>query len=231
MLAFRQKEREAHAAADDERLALVDERVDDLDLIGDLRAAEDGDEGTLRVLEHARERGHLALHEVARVRRKQRRDASCRGMRAMRRAERVVDVGVAELGELLAKRRVVLLLALVEAQVLEQKHIPLAKRRRLRLRVLAHRVACERDRLAEELRQTQGSWAQRELLLEALARRTTEVAHEDDARSVADKLLDGRQCRLDARVVGHDAVGHGNVEIDAHEHALAARVEIVDRLD
>ena len=152
-------------------------------------------------------------------------------MRAMGGAERVVDVGVAELGELLAKRRVVLLLALVEAQVLEQEHVPLAKRRRLRLRVLAHRVARERDRLAEELRQAQGGRAQRELLLEALARRTTEVAHEDDARAVANKLLDGRQCRLDARVVGHDAVGHRNVEIDTHEHALAARVEIVDRLD
>ena len=57
------------------------------------------------------------------------------------------------------------------------------------------------------------------------------MAHEDDARAVADKLLDGRQRRLDARVVGHDAVGHGNVEIDAHEHALAARIEIVDCLD
>ena len=152
-------------------------------------------------------------------------------MRAMGGAERVVDVGVAELGELLAKRRVVLLLALVEAQVLKQEHVPLAKRRRLLLRVLAHRVARERDRLAEKLCQAQGSWAQRELLLEALARRTADVAHKDDARAVADKLLDGRQRRLDARVVGHDAVGHGNVEIDAHEHALAARIEIVDCLD
>ena len=146
-------------------------------------------------------------------------------------AERVVDVGVAELGELLAKRRVVLLLALVEAQVLEQEHVPLAKRRRLLLRVLAHRVARERNWLAEKLRQTQGGWAQRELLLEALARRTAEVAHENDARAVADKLLDGRQRRFDARVIGHDAVGYGNVEINAHENALATRIKLVDGLD
>ena len=146
-------------------------------------------------------------------------------------AERVIDVGVTELGELLAKRGVVFLLALVEAQVLEQEHVPLAKRRRLLLRILAHRVFCERDRLAEKLRQAQGGWAERELLLEALARRTTEVAHENDARAVADKLLDGRQRRFDARVVGHDAVGYGNVEINAHENALATRIKLVDGLD
>ena len=146
-------------------------------------------------------------------------------------AERVIDVGVTELGEFLAKCGVVFLLALVEAQVLEQKHVPLAKRRRLLLRVLAHRIARERDRLAEKLCQSQGSWTQRELLLEALARRTAEMAHEDDARTVADKLLDGRQRRFDPRVIGHDAVGYGNVEINAHENALATRIKLVDGLD
>ena len=149
----------------------------------------------------------------------------------MRRAERVVDVGVTELGELLAKGGVVFLLALVEAQVLEQQHVARAKGSRLRLRVLANRIARERNRLAEELRQAKSSRAKRELLLEALARGAAEVAHEDDARAIADKLLDGRQRRFDARVVSHDAIGHGDVEIDAHEHALVARIKFVDRFD
>lgn len=85
--------------------------------------------------------------------------------------------------------------------------------------------------LPRSSRQAQGGWAERELLLEALARRTAEVAHENDARAVADKLLDGRQRRFDARVIGHDAVGYGNVEINAHENALATRIKLVDGLD
>ena len=42
-------------------------------------------------------------------------------------------------------------------------------------------------------------------------------------------LLMGR-C-ADARIVGADAVGHRHVEVNAYEHALAARFKIVDRGD
>ena len=65
----------------------------------------------------------------------------------------------------------------------------------------------KRDGPAEQLGQALGGRAQRERLLEALARRTAEVAHEDDARAVVDELLDGGQRRADARIVGDDAVG------------------------
>ncbi len=67
----------------------------------------------------------------------------------MRGAERVVDVHVGERGQLLAERGVVLLLALVEAQVLEHEHVAVAQRRGLRARVVAHRVGCEHDGLAK----------------------------------------------------------------------------------
>ena len=57
------------------------------------------------------------------------------------------------------------------------------------------------------------------------------MAHEDDARALRDELLDGGQRRADARVVGDGAVLHRHVEVDAHEHALAARVQLVDGFD
>ena len=149
----------------------------------------------------------------------------------MRGAERVVDVHVAERGQLLAERGVVLLLALVEAQVLQHEHVAVAQRRGLRARVVAHRVGCEHDGLAQQLRELLGGGAQRERLFEALARRAAEMAHEHDARTLRDELLDGGQRGADARVVGDDAVFHRHVEVDAHERAQTVRVQLVDGFD
>ena len=54
------------------------------------------------------------------------------------------------------------------------------------------------------------------------------MAHEDDAGAFVDELLYGRQRSADAGIVSANAVCHGNVEVDTDEHALAARVELVD---
>src|SRR5256885_13155750 len=61
----------------------------------------------------------LGEQEQAGVRREQVRDALRRGVRAVRRAERVVDVQVAALRELAREALVVLRLPWVEARVLE----------------------------------------------------------------------------------------------------------------
>lgn len=151
---------------------------------------------------------------------------------AVRGAERVVHVRLAERGQFLAERGIVLLLALVEAQVLHHQHVAVAQRGGFR---------AGRRRPPCRWQQHTGAWpissesfwgggTQRERLLEALAGRTAEMAHEDDARAVVDEFLDGGQRRADARVVGDGAVLHRHVEVDAHEHALAARVQLVDVL-
>ena len=168
------------------------------------------------------------MHEVAGIGRQKRRDAGGGGMGAVRRAERVVDVCFAELGELLAELGIVLLLALVETKVLENQHLTILKGRCLGLGVWADGVGGERHGATEQLGEAQGRRAQRELLLEALARRTAEVAHEDDAGAFVDQFLDGGQRSADAGIVGADAICHGDVEVDADEHALAACVELVD---
>ena len=149
----------------------------------------------------------------------------------MRRPERVVNVHLSELRELLAEGGIVLLLALVEAEVLHDEHLSVLQRGCLGERVVARDVRRERDGLAEHLGQVQGGGAQRELLLEPLPARAAAVAHEHHARTVADELLDGRERRADAGVVGYDAVLYGNVEVNAHQHALSPGVELVDRLD
>ena len=65
----------------------------------------------------------LALHEQAGVGRQELGDADGRGVRAVGRAEGVVDVDVGVRGELRRELRVVGLLLGVEAQVLEQEHL------------------------------------------------------------------------------------------------------------
>ena len=92
---LRRQERVGHAAADDELVDPVEQRLQDLDLVRDLGPADDRGEGPGRVLEQAREVADLALHEQPGVGRQELRHAHRRGMRAVGRAEGIVDVDVA----------------------------------------------------------------------------------------------------------------------------------------
>ena len=96
-------ERERHAAADDDFVGLVEQVVDELNLVRDLRAAEDREQRTLRMVEHRAERIQFLLHQVA-ARALRKLHAGHRAVIAMRGAEGVVDVNIAELREAGAKR-------------------------------------------------------------------------------------------------------------------------------
>ena len=73
-VALGREEREAHAAADDERVDLGCEGLDDTELVGDLRAAEHDGVGVLGVAGERLQHVHLGLDELARVGREQRGD-------------------------------------------------------------------------------------------------------------------------------------------------------------
>ncbi len=62
-LALRVEERVSHAAADDDCVSFFEQVVDDLDLVGDLRAADDGDEGLVGFSESFAEVGELFFHQ------------------------------------------------------------------------------------------------------------------------------------------------------------------------
>ncbi len=120
----------SHRAAYQELVdAARDERVDDGYLIRDLRAAEDSHKGMLRIIYHAAQVLQLLLHEetcggLLDVP----RDACGRSVCAMRRAEGVVDIEVAEARQLCCESVVVLLLLGVKAQVFEQQHAAVLQR-------------------------------------------------------------------------------------------------------
>ena len=101
------------------RVGPAAEVLEDAELVLDLRAAGDEHERPLDVAEQLAEVRELLLEQQAGVGRKQPGDRLGRGVRAVGRAERVVDVHVAAVRELARVALVVLRLARVEARVLE----------------------------------------------------------------------------------------------------------------
>src|SRR5690606_15939522 len=109
-----------HAAANEQRVDPGDQVLQDGDLVRHLGAADDRGEGALRMLEELAECLNFLLHEEAEIGGEVVRDASRRCMSAMCSTEGIVHVDVAKPGESFGKFGVVLFLAGVEPQVLEQ---------------------------------------------------------------------------------------------------------------
>ena len=101
------QERVGHAADAHDAVRLVDEVLDDENLVRDLGAADDGRERPLhlRWVEHLLEGLELLLHEQAGDARHLAGHAHHRGVGAVRRAEGIVDIDVAQLGERCLERR------------------------------------------------------------------------------------------------------------------------------
>ena len=160
-------------------------------------------------------------------------DALGRCVGAVRAAEGVVDVHIAQLGELLGEGRIVGLLFLVEAQVLQKQRLAGLQLTRHLFGNLAHAVGREGhvlrlvEGLVEQHAQTPGHGAQTHRL-HRLALGPPQVRTEDHLGLVAQRVLQRGQRLADARVVGDDAVLQRNVEVDADEHALIGKVEVAD---
>ena len=124
-LAARGDERVAHRAADEDGVGELEEALDDADLVGHLRAAENRDERALGGAEDPRERRDLALEQQpGGGARDVVHDALGGRVRAVGGAEGVVDVGVGERGEARRQRGVVRRLAGLVADVLEHDDVP-----------------------------------------------------------------------------------------------------------
>ncbi len=94
--------------------------LDDAELVADLGATEHGHERMPRRVEQSREHFDLSEQEPPAGRREPAGRADNRCVRPVRRTERFVDVGVAELAQSVGEDRVVLRLPRLEAQVLEE---------------------------------------------------------------------------------------------------------------
>ena len=224
------EQRVGHRSADRDRVDVGQQVIDQRNLVRDLGSAEDREERPLGRTEHAPEEVDLAREqEAAGSHGELLGESDHRRVRAMRRAERVVDVGVAETSERAGEARLLLRLLLprVEAQVLQQQHLTWPERARCPLGRGAHAVVDEGDLLAEPLGQALAHRAQAQLGPRH-ALRTTEVAHQHHRRAVLERMADRRQCRDDPCVVRDAAVLDRHVEVDAQEDALACQIEVRD---
>ena len=238
--ALRAEERVRHRAADDQSIDLRHQVLDGHDLVGHLRAAEDREE---RLLCRGNARDQVfelraqqeSAHAPLALRAHRHRKRVHRRVRAVARAERIVDVDVAEPSELVGERSVALLLALGKAQVVEQHHAAFGHRGNRRTRgVVGAVVRRERHAVrrvgAEQFGQALRDGRERELGLKALALRPSQVAGEHGPSASGEDRANRRQARLDPAVVGYGSAVHRDVEIHAHEHPLAGHIHRVDSL-
>ena len=122
-LALRGKEGVGHAAADDQRIDVVKQVAEEIELGGNLRAADDGGDRALRRVQRLLQRRKLFLHGAAGISGQKMRDRLDRSVRAVRDRERIVDVNVAELRKSGRKRRIVLFFAFVEAGIFQAENV------------------------------------------------------------------------------------------------------------
>ena len=217
-----------HGAADQHRVGDREHVPDEADLVRDLEAAQDDDERPRRVAQQAAEDLELLGHQQAGHGGQVVRDSLRGGVRAVSRAEGVVDVDVAERRQLLGEPGVVAGLLRVEAKVLQQEHVAGPERgRRLRGRG-ADAVVRGRDRAAEQLREARrhGRHAQP---VDDLPLGPAEVGHEHDRAALVLQVGDRGQGGADARVVDDAAAFERHVEVDAHERALARERVVGER--
>ena len=198
-----------HAADDDQGVDLVEEVLDDVDLAGDLGAADDGDEGLFRGFERLAEIGDFLFHQQAGDGGlEEMRDAFGGGVGAVRGAEGVVDVDLGERGELLLRTRDRWLLLRRGSggfraaapgrdsswRAISSAISPTQSGEKATLIAVA-------NVLVEQLAQAIDDGAQRVLRIR-LALGTAEVRGENDLGVVPERVLDGGQRGDDAGVVG-----------------------------
>ncbi len=163
-------------------------------------------------------------------------DALSGGVGAMGAAEGVVDVDVAEGGELLRELGIVGFFFGVEAEVFQQQDLAGFKLAGKFFGDVADAVGGKGDvGLFAEVMIEQGAEAVddgAQAVFEIdLAFGAAEVGGEDELGLVAQRVLDGGQGLFDAGVVGDlgAVLGEGDVEVDAHEDVLVGEVEVANR--
>ncbi len=227
-----------HAAADEDGVDLVEQVVDDFDLVGDLGAADDGDEGTLGGFESLADVGEFLLHEQAGSGlRDEVGDAFGGGVGAVgadrrhrsRRRRRAWRVAWRRWGRsALLRRGSEGFRAAGPGRTRSWRDIseaisPTQSGEKATLIGFA-------DLFIEEHAQSVDDGAKARTW-DGLALGAAEMRGEDELGLVAEGVLDGGEGRADAVVVGdfRTVVAEGHVEVNAHEDPLVLEIEVLDR--
>ena len=215
-------------SSQEQRVGAPGEHAQRVDLAGDFRAPQDRRERALR-LEQARELPDLLLEEKARpLLGDEGGHSRHRSVRAVRRAEGVVDVDVGEGREPFRESRIVFFLARVESQVLEEQDLARRESRDELLDLRPDAVFRETDGPRELARHLDRDGRERKLGLR-LSFRFSQVRCARDPRAAIDGVTDGRKGLFDPGRVEDLPVGERDVEIDAEEEPLPVEGQVPDR--
>ncbi len=222
------QEGEAHAAANDQAVDPAEEVVEHGQLVGDLAAPEHGRERPLGVLQQPRQHLDLVGQQVAGVGGQPLGHPDHRGVGPVGGPEGVVHVDLGQGGEPVGQVGVVLLLARLVAEVLEQQHLVAAEGLGGLAGLVAGDVVDEQDLDAEVLGQDRPHRLQRVLRV-APALGPAQVGAADHLGAVVEQPPQGRDRGPDAQVVGDVAVLQGHVEVVADQDPPPGDVGVVDR--
>ena len=234
---MRQPERIGHCAADEQRIRLFQQPVNDLDLIRDLCPAKNDDERAGRLVQLVAQKLQFALHQqaggaLAAAFGHQARHAFGRGMSTMGRAKRVVYIDVSDLGQIFGEGRIIGLFLVVIAYILQQQHIAGLHHGNHLLDLGADAIVGERHREAEESLQLGCHRAEGHGGF-ALAFGPAQVGCQDQLGTLTNQQPQRRQRLHDAGGVGDDHLAilflQRYIVIHAHKHSLALHVQISNR--
>ena len=138
----------------------------------------------------------------------------------MRGGEGVINVEVAEPGHRVGQLGIVLLLAAVEAGILQHRDIARLEQRHHPLGRLALAIVDERHVAAEHVAERMGDEREAHVRV-PLAFRTAEMGEDQDDCPPVGELGDGRRRGAQAGIVGHPRAVHRHVQVLAHEHPLS----------
>src|SRR6185369_8207926 len=229
----RLQEGESHAAADHDLVDLVDQFFEDLQLPGNLGAAEDRHQGSDRIAHRLVEKGHLVLHQKSgRNGRNDLRDRLHGGMGAVRYGKGVVHVDVAAVRQLLRKLGIVLLLPGVEADIFQHHYFARLQGVYQLVHLWSEAVRSLDDLLADQLGQTLRSGGHGVFRF-LLPLRTAEVGGKHYLCSLLERIFDGRHSAGYPGIFGDiPLLVLRNVEVDADEDLLPFQVfQLIDVTD
>ena len=218
--------RMSHAAADDDFVNLFNHVADYADFIGNLSAADDGNERMLRSFQSLADVVDFFFHEETGNNFHILSDTSVGSMAAVGYTESIVNSNVSKAGQLFCKFGVVLLFSLVITEVFEQQNFASLEVSSSFFCNFAYAVRSPFYIFAEEFGQMCNEVFRGELRLTSFGR-TADVASQDNSSAVIEQVVDGRQRANHTGVVGDVLIFiERNVIVNADKYFFALDVNI-----
>src|SRR5699024_7333994 len=214
VIALGSQEGVGHTAAGDQGVHLLQQVLDDVQLVGNLGAAQNSHEGTLGSSQSLAHDGNFLLHQVAGNGRQVVSHAGGGGVGTVSGAESVVYKDVSHGSQFLGQLGIVLGLALHVADILQEHHVAVLEGCSLGLGVLANHVGSHDDFLAQKLGNPLSHNLQAQLRL-PLALGLAHVGAENNLSALVYQVLDGGHSSHNTLVRGDFAILGGDIEVAA----------------